>query len=119
MKKEKPLETILVLVLALIVFYFVFNKPLLLKIGLLLGGIGLFIPSLAAKIHWLWMKLSHVLGYVMSRVLLTLIFYIIVVPMAFFSRLAGKHSINLKRQGNSYFKERNFTYTKESLENVW
>lgn len=109
----------LVLVVALVVFYFVFHLPLLLKIAILLGAIGILIPSLSEKIHWLWMKLSHVLGYVMSRVLLTLIFYIILVPLSFFSRLAGKNSVILKKNKTSYFKERNFTYTKESMENVW
>jgi len=119
MKREKNLETILVLVGALLVFYFIFHKDLLLKIALFLAAIGLFIPYLAEKIHWAWMKLAHLLGYVMSRVLLTVIYFIIVVPLAFFSRLAGKNSVQLKGGQNSYFKERNFRYNKESLENVW
>jgi hypothetical protein len=119
MNRSKHLETILVLVLALLVFYFVFDKEVLLKVAIALGAVGLFIPFLAEKIHWLWMKLAHVLGYVMSRVLLTIIFFVFVVPLAFLSRLAGKNTVQLKRKNSSYFTHRNFKYTKESLENVW
>ena len=119
MNRSKHLETILVLVLALLVCYFISHNTLYIKIALALGAIGVFIPFLAGKIHWLWMKLAHVLGYIMSRVLLTLIYFLFVVPLAFFSKLAGKNTVQLKRKNSSYFKERNFTYTKESLENVW
>ena len=119
MDRSKHLETILVLVLALLVGYFIAGSTYWIKAAIVLGLIGVFIPFLAEKIHWLWMKLAHVLGYVMSRVLLSVIFFIILVPLAFFSKLAGKNTVKLKRGGATYFKERNFLYTKESLENVW
>ena len=119
MNRTKHLETILVLVLALLVCYFIFDHTVWLKVAIALGAIGLFLPYLAGKIHWLWMKLAHVLGYVMSRVLLPIIFFVILVPLAFFSRLAGKNTVQLKRTQGSYFRERNFRYNRESLENVW
>lgn len=119
MNRLKHLETILVLVLALLVCYFIFDHTVWVKVAVALGAIGIFLPFLAEKIHWLWMKLAHVLGYVMSRVLLTIIFFVILVPLAFFSRLAGKNSVQLKKGQSTYFKERNFLFTKESLENVW
>src|SRR5687768_2320635 len=109
MNRSKHLETILVLVLALLVCYFIFDNTIWIKIAVALGAIGVFIPFLAEKIHWLWMKLAHVLGYVMSRVLLTLIFFLFLVPLAFFSKLAGKNSVQLKRKTSSYFTDRNFT----------
>ena len=119
MNKEKHLETILVLVLALFVFYWIFKVPALLVIAGTLTAIGIFIPFLAAKIHWAWMKLAHALGFVMNKVLLTIIFFLVVLPLALLSRAFGKNTVQLKRNQTSYFKERNFTYTKESLENVW
>jgi hypothetical protein len=125
MKRVKTLETILVLVLALVVFYFIFRNKnpevarWLLIGSLVIGGIGLFIPWVADKIHWAWMKLAHGMGYVMSRVILTLIFFLVVLPMSIFQKLAKKNAIKLKPQGNTYYTDRSFTYTKESLENVW
>lgn len=126
MKREKVLETILVLVLALgIIYYFIRNSspqiaPWLLLAAAILGFIGLFIPSLARLVHSGWMKLAEGLGFVMSKVLLTIIFAVFVIPLAFLSKLFKKNStVKLKKGGESYFVERNFTYTKESMENVW
>jgi hypothetical protein len=120
MKREKVLETILVLVLALGVVYWLNRKPYVLVIAGILGFIGLFIPFLAEKIHWVWMKLSQAMGYVMSKVLLTIIFCIFLVPLSFFSKLFGKKTgVRMHKGSASYFVDRNFVYTKESMENVW
>lgn len=125
MDRKKHLETILVLVLALGIFYWFshvkrpeLGKYLLLS-ALILGLIGVFIPVLADKIHWLWMKLAHVMGWVMSKVILTLVFFVFLFPMALLMRAFGKTNVKLKSDGNSYYKERNFLYDKDSLEHVW
>src|SRR5688572_5671366 len=120
MSRIKVLETILVLVLACGVIYWWFGKNhwFLLAAGII-GVIGLFIPFVAEKIHWAWMKLAEGMGYVMSKVILTIVFVVFLVPISLVSKLFRKRSVAIKQEGNSYFKERNFTYNKESLENVW
>lgn len=118
--RVKVLETILVLVLALGVVYWWFGKnPYFLLAAGILGVIGLFIPYVAEKIHWAWMKLAEGMGYVMSKVVLTVVFVVVLIPVSAVSKLFRKRSVAIKQEGESYFKVRNFTYTKESLENVW
>ena len=119
MKNQKSLETILVLVLVQIIIFLYSQQLPWLYASVGLGILGLLIPALADKIHIVWMKFAHILGYVMSRVILTLIFFLILLPLALFSKIVSKNGIELKRKDKSYFKERNFTYTPESLENVW
>jgi hypothetical protein len=122
MSRVKVLETILVLILASGVVYWWFGKnPYVLLAAGIIGVIGLFIPVLAAKIHWAWMKLAEGIGYVMSKVILAIVFVLFLVPVAFLAALfrKGNGSVQMKRNSKTYFKERNFTYTKESLENVW
>jgi hypothetical protein len=120
MNRIKVLETILVLVLACGVIYWWFGRsPYLLLAAAIIGVIGLFIPYVAEKIHWAWMKLAEGLGYVMSKVILTIVFVVFLVPVSAVSKLFRKKSIAVKSTGNSHFVERNYTYTKESLENVW
>jgi len=119
MKKEKSLETILVLVLALMIFYLVSKRPWLLYTALVIGSIGILVPALAEKIHWAWMKLSQAMGYVMGKVLLTVIFLVFLLPLSLLSRAFGKNSLKLKQGQPSYFKVRNFTYDRDSLEHVW
>ena len=115
--RVKHLETILVIVLGLIVIYFITHSRYVLWGAVAVGAVGVFIPWLAGKIHWAWMKLAHVMGYVMSKVMLTLVYTLVVVPMGIFSR--KKITMKLKSGTSSYFKERNYTYKKEDLENVW
>ena len=125
MNRQKHLETILVLVLALGVIYWfshVKNPQLgkyLLLAALILGAIGVFIPWLADKIHWAWMKLAHVMGWVMSKVILSVVFFVFLLPMSLLVKAMGKGSVKLKPDPKTYYKTRDFLYTKESLEHVW
>lgn len=125
MNRQKHLETILVLVLALgIAFWMVHvKKPVLgnyfLLSAFLLGIIGVFIPYLAEKIDWLWMKLAQAMGAVMGKVILSIVFGVIVLPMALLVRAFGKTGIKRKEEGESYYTQRNQEYTKETMENVW
>jgi hypothetical protein len=119
MARNKVLETMLVLVLALMVFYRTTNNGYLFLLAIIVGAIGLFVPSLAEKIHFAWMKLAEGLGFVTSKIILTIIFFIILVPISFLFKAFGKNNVQMKPGNDSCFKERNFTYTPESLENVW
>lgn len=62
--------------------------------GLSLLVMGLFVPPLARRFHWAWMKLASVLGYINSRVLLFLLFYLLITPYGLISRLFGRDPLN-------------------------
>lgn len=116
--KDKHLGTILVLVTALVIFYFFYRNDYLLYAAVALGCIGIFIPWLSRKLHWLWMKFAELLGAVMNKVILTLVFFVFLVPVAFLKKLFGKNSFS-RKNATSYFTERNFSYTKKSMEDLW
>ncbi|MEP7277402.1 MAG: SxtJ family membrane protein [Bacteroidota bacterium] len=116
---HKQTETILVLVLALVILYWYYKKPSLLLMAGIIGLTGLFIPPAANGIHWLWMKLGEGIGFVMNKIILVVVFILIVVPLGWISRKAGKSSIRLKAGDTSYFKTRNHDFVKEDLENPW
>ena len=116
---NKEYATILILVLACIVAYIFSGRFVLLYISVVLGIVPILIPSVAKTIHFLWMKLSVMLGSVSATILLTLVFFVLIVPLSFIAKLTGKKFITLKRKESSYFKPRNFLYDKESMENVW
>jgi len=121
MKKQrhKELETILVLVLAFVVLYRVNGKPYFFSVSLGLGLLGLFFPAAARFIHFCWMKLAQALGWVTSKITLTLIFIIVVIPMGWIIRRTGKSSISLTPGSKSYYKDRNHLYEPADLENLW
>jgi len=79
-------------------------------LGLLLLLVGFFVPPLARRFHAFWMRLAAALGYVNSRVLLTLMYYGVFTPYRVGSRLAGRDP--LRRRGparRSYWVERKRT----------
>ena len=116
---NKEYSTILVLVLAFIGLYIYSDKIILLYLAVGTGMVSLLFPWVAKEIHFWWMKLSVVLGSVSAMILLTLIYFFIIVPLSFIARLTGKKFIILHKKNNSYFKPRDFLYDKESIENVW
>lgn len=123
MKKEnnkaKSLETLLVLVGALIIAFWVTQKKIFLLLALLLIVIGISSSFLTGKISWAWLKFSELIGSIMSKVILSLIYFIFLVPIALLYQLSKKDNLSLKRKKGSYYIDRNHTYLAKDLENIW
>jgi hypothetical protein len=54
-----------------------------------LAAIGLLLPALAVRFHRAWMALAAVLGYVNSRILLSIIFFLVITPLGLVRKLCG------------------------------
>lgn len=121
MKREKQIEAMLAIVTGLMVVYLLLDLRWLLTAAIVMGLIGLLVPSLTAWIVKGWMKLSEGMGFIVSRVLMSAIFFLFLFPIAVLSRLFKKSdSLRLRRsKGASYYTERNQTYKAENLENPW
>ena len=118
-KKSKALETILILVAALIILFWIYHKKIFLLVSLILILIATTSEFLTKKISLAWLKFSEAIGKVMSKVILTAVYFIILVPLAFLFRLTGKDQLQLKRKKDSYFVERNHLFSKKDIENIW
>jgi len=44
-------------------------------------------PSALRGVHWLWMRIGDVLSWVNTRILLSLLFFLVITPSAFFMKL--------------------------------
>lgn len=82
--------------------------PPVLGIGAALAAIGAFMPRLLLPAQKAWMALALVLGAVMSRVILTLLYYLVLTPVALFARAIGKRFLDTRfRNGSeSYWEHR-------------
>jgi multisubunit Na+/H+ antiporter MnhG subunit len=76
-------------------------------------------PAAFRPLAWIWFKFSHFLGSIVSRILLTIIFFVVATPVGLMMRLAGKDAMSLKTwkdgQGSAFTK-RDHTFTREELE---
>lgn len=103
----------------LLVFWLIYDVKVLVTIAVAIGVIGAFIPSLAKWIDWGWYKLAEVMGFVMSKVLLTIIFFIFLFPIAVVYKMFNKDTLQLKRRTDTYWTKRNHAYSGKDLEQVW
>jgi hypothetical protein len=119
MTKEKSVETSLVLSTGLLLFYIVLHLKVFLIAAFLIGIIGIFIKPLAVPIAWLWIKLGDLMGYVTSKIILTVIFFILLFPISLLYRILKKDTFGLKNSRSTYWKERQTKFTAKDLENIW
>jgi hypothetical protein len=113
-------KTILVIVTGLLALSLAFHVSWLAKVAVLVGIISVFFSPAAQAIEWAWLKLALLLGWVNSRILLSLVYFIFLLPLAWVSRLFTKDPLTLrKRRTATLFVDRNHLYTKKDLENIW
>ena len=76
--------------------------------GILLIAFGILLPRALKYIYIGWMSLAMVLGFIVSNVLLTLFFFVVITPIGLIARLSGKDFLRLKidHAANSYWLSR-------------
>lgn len=83
-----------------------------------LALITIIIPSILSPFAALWFGLSKILGAVTSLVLLTIVFFVIVIPVGLVRRLMKKDSLKIdqfKKSTTSVMVDRDHLYTSEDL----
>jgi len=73
------------------------------------SGLGIILPIILKPFYMLWMIFAVILGWFMTKVILSLLFYLIITPIGLFLRIIGKDLLNLeeKKQQKSYWNMRN------------
>ncbi len=81
------------------------SSPFLLVPGLALMVLGALWPRALRYIYIGWMSLGLVLGIIVSNVLLTIFFFLVITPIGLVARLAGKDFLRLKfeRSASTYW----------------
>lgn len=75
--------------------------------GAALVSLALLAPSVLKPLQRAWMALAVLLGWFTTRVILVILFYLALTPVAVVLRLSGKRFLELERtEGGSYWKRR-------------
>ncbi|MEI6207774.1 MAG: SxtJ family membrane protein [Desulfuromonadales bacterium] len=117
----QEMETLGVLAAFFLVVNILSHRREFVYVSLALLVIALFVKPLARTISRVWLRFAEVLGTFNSKVILSLVFYAFLTPIAFLYRIFTKDSLMLKRQKNatSFYTERNHTYTRTDLDKMW
>jgi len=85
-KKDLRKFGITIGIILLIITGFLFWKEkesfqILLTFGVAFCILGITIPFILKPIYWVWMVFATILGWIMTRVILSFLFYIIITPI--------------------------------------
>ena len=73
-------------------------------IGAAAGVLGLTGTKAAMVVYLPWMGIALVMGNIMSRLILGIVYYLLITPMALCMRLFGRDKLHLKRRdGDTYW----------------
>jgi len=116
--RQKSVDTGMALTLLCLIAFWVTQKPGWVVSATTLLVVNMTAPRLFAPASKLWFGLSAVLGAVMSRVILTLVFFLVLTPVGVLRRAMGKDALKLAtfRQGTgSVFVTRGERFTAADL----
>ena len=82
------------------------------------GILGILRPGLLLYPYRAWMKLGHILGWVNSRIILGLVFFIVLQPIAFIMRILGHDPLRTKKFAQESYREIK-TYHKVNLNKIF
>ncbi len=106
---EQAKDTGMAMVLICLLLGYFGKFPKFLGVSIVLLLITMAWPKAFKPLAGFWFGLSHVMGQVVSKIVLTLIFFVVVTPVGLIRRLTGADSLQLKKwkQGtDSVFAER-------------
>jgi len=93
-----------------LIFQFYYHKPVTAMaccaFGGFAGALGLTGTKLALPLYLTWMAVGFVMGNIISRLVLMIVFYGLITPMGLCMRLIGRDRLALKRdvQKKSYWR---------------
>ncbi|MBS9461079.1 hypothetical protein KIM67_01560 [Flagellimonas sp. 389] len=109
-----------ILFLALFLFYRDETTFIWISLGLLF--LNLLVPIVFYPFAYLWFGLAKLLGFVSTKILLTLAFVLILIPVGLLRRWLGKDNLYLKqfkKNSKSVFIKREHLYNPQDLKNTF
>ena len=102
--KSNPDKTILTICTGIVLIFLLTEIKSFLIISFSLGLIGMVSTFFSSLVEKIWFKISEILGYIVPSIILSVIFYIFLFPISFFSKFFGrKDPLNLKNNDDTNY----------------
>ena len=91
-------------------------------IGLLFLILGFILPSILRPVYRIWMLLAYFIGGIVSRVILTVLFYVVLTPTGLVLRLFGKDVLDqrFEKDRESYWIKKDLSdHTKDQYRKMY
>ena len=118
--KINPLSTVLILIIALNIIFLISNSKEFLYASVGLGAIVTFSSKAANFVHKAWMGLAKILSYIVPNILLTIIFFLLLLPLSVISKIFRKGDLlNINKPSNSLWLDNERVFTIDYFEKPW
>ncbi|MEM9920659.1 MAG: hypothetical protein AAF990_21355 [Bacteroidota bacterium] len=118
--KTNPAKNILAICVGFALLYYFTRWEWTLLVVVIIGGLSILSDWVTEKISDAWMWLAKVLALIVPNILLSLVFFLILTPLSFVSKLFGKkNSLKLKNPPESTFTEVDKAFEPASFEKLW
>jgi hypothetical protein len=95
--RDQARDTGMAMVLICLIAAYWWQFPRFLPLAIILLLLTMAAPQIFRPLAVLWFGLSHILGNLVSKVVLSIIFFVLVTPIGLIRRWAGKDSMQLRR----------------------
>ncbi|HQH40129.1 MAG TPA: hypothetical protein PK825_00155 [Bacteroidales bacterium] len=118
--KEKHFEVPLVLVTALVAGSLLWPaRRELIYIAFVLGILAILFPFFRKYLTLLWFKLAEGIGAIVSKIILGILFFVILVPLSLITGIWLKDPLRLKKPTRSAFYKRFYIWEKKDMVDLW
>jgi hypothetical protein len=120
--RDQARDTGMAMVLLCLIAAYWWQFPRFLPLVIVLLLLTMAVPQVFRPLAVLWFGLSHILGNLVSRVVLSIIFFLLVTPVGLIRRWAGRDSLQLKKwkqDSSSVFITREGVILPEDLNNPY
>ena len=120
--KEMCKDSGLALVLICLICFQVWKLQFLILLAIAFLLVAMTYPPIFKPFARLWFGLSAALGTVVSRIILTIVFFTVVLPVGLMRRMLGKDAMKIKlwkKDNTSVFRRREHRFAAKDLEHPY
>ncbi len=120
--KEQAKDAGMAVVLILLLLGIFLKQKVFYPIAAAALAVNMILPGIYKPFAVIWFGIANFLGPIMSKVLLTVVYILLVVPIGLLRRLLGKDSLQLKKfkkDASSIFRDRDHLFQSTDIENPY
>lgn len=113
-------DSVIAIIVLFLLLFFLFKSKIWVYAAFLVSVISILSPVASQFLHTIWISLTEFIGKINAWIILSVIFFLLVIPISIIKKLFGKYDVLLKRREiKTTFQLRDQTYTHGDFENPW
>jgi hypothetical protein len=120
--KDQCKDTGMAIVLILLIIGNTIHFKYFLPLAIIILVINMIFPTIYRIPALLWYNFSKILGAFVPKILLTVVYFVLVTPIAFFFKITGRDILKIKKfkkNTNSVFRDRNHFFIPDDIKHPY